>query len=368
MRIGIDLRDMAFPVVGVGQTTLNILSYIENYDKENEYVFYQYAHDDYCNVKRSRKVVMSVKPYAFLREQIFFSAYSFLDDLDVFHAPIHLPPLVVPKKTKIIFTVHDIHSELDSEYFPHDMNQYFICNRKRAIQRADAVIVHTEFVKKVVLEHTGISEDRLKLIPLGVHPDFLQNRTNEEKELIREKYNLPEKFVLYVGSVEPWKQVPLLIEEFLEYKKATGDNIGLVVCGRPGWSVGICDKVRRLCNKNDNVQWLDYVGWGDLPIIYSCATVFSSASKWEGFGLIFTEAMGAGVPIVASNKACVPEVVGDAGLCFDSDIKGDYAEKLQKVLSDKELYKKLKMNCKERVKLFNFQKYGKRVHKVYTDL
>lgn len=365
MRIGIDLRDMAFPVVGVGQTTRQILEYIDANDSDSEYFFYQYSDKEYCSGINAHKRIIPVAPYRYLKEQVFFSALSYLDSLDVFHSPIHLPPKVIPGKTKVVFTVHDIHSELDGKYFPPVMNDYFSKRRFEAIERADAVIVHSEFVKREIIKNVGVDESKLKLVPCGVHSDFLQEFTDEAKRKVREKYNLPERFVLYVGSIEPWKQVPRLIREFLHYRVETGDNIGLVLVGRDGWRPDEVKVVRSLCEENDSVSWLNYVRQGDLPVIYSCAEIFSSASRWEGFGLIFLEAMGAGTPILAADKAAIPEVIGDAGICFDPDIKGDYGEKLNELLCNKELYQKLRDNCKVRVTSFGNKEYGKRVHDVY---
>lgn len=369
MRIGIDVRDLASGVVGVGTTIMDLLSCCNSSDVQHTYYLYQHSDEVLGSSQSFRKVCVPIAPYQYCKEQVYFSARCVIDALDIFHAPIHVPPRHVPAKTKVVFTVHDMHSELDGQLFPPIMNAYFKNRRKKAIESADAVVVHSAFVKKVVLEQCAVREEKLHLIPLTVPKGFLNGVGDEDTcSRVREHYALPERFVLYVGSIEPWKQVPLLIARFQEYKKKYEDDLHLVLVGRDGWQGGVNEEVRNRVSEDRHVHWLHYVSKDDLPTIYQLATVFASASKWEGFGLIFLEAMAYGKPIIAANRSAIPEVVGDAGILFDPDMGGDFAEKLATVLDDRVIYDAMLANGKKRIAAMGAETYGKQVLDLYERL
>lgn len=368
MRIGIDACDLATGIVGVGSVIHNLLGYLQAHDNENQYFLYQNEAQDYCQGPNFHKHVARLGLYQFWKEQVYFSARSYLDKLDVFHAPIHLPPFEAPAATKIIFSVHDLHSELDGRLYPAVMNRYFIPHRKKAMQKADAVIVHSEFVKKQVLEYAGISPEKVHLIPLGVKTDFCREIPAEEKEEVKKRYSLPERFILYVGSVEPWKRLPFLIESFRRYKEKHPARLSLIIVGRPGWNQQECRMVEAAADANPDIRWLGYVNQSALPAIYQLATLFCSASQAEGFGLIFLEAMRSGLPVLAADQTAIPEILGDAGLIFERDSHDDFVAKLSQLLQDKELYERLRRNGQTRAADFSWDTFGKRVHDLYRQV
>ena len=368
MRIGIDVRDLGTGVVGVGNVMLHLLRSLESNDHENEYVLYQYANDQYCHAPNFKRAMTSLGPYAFLREQIYFSAKSYLDKLDLFHAPIHLPPFNPSGRTKVVFTVHDLHSELDAPLFPKQMNAYFQNRRIQAIRKADHVIVHSDYVRQKVLELSQISEKKISMIPLGISESFKKTFSREELSEIRKKYRLPERFILYVGSIEPWKRVPFLINAFLDYKKESRDAIDLVLIGRPGWRKEEWSQLETLRAERSDIHWLGYVQQEDLPAIYQLGTLFCSASIWEGFGLIFLEAMATGLPVIGANHSAIPEIVGDAGLLFDATSQEDLKAQFRNLLSDEKLVEQVKEKGKGRIKQFDWEQYGRNVHRIYMSL
>ena len=368
MRIGIDIRDLSTPIVGVGKATIGIIEYIQDNDDSNEYIFYEFNRKIQFHKKNITEKIAPIPTYAYFKEQYYFGAHSILDELDILHFPIHLPPFFKSKKTKIIFTVHDIHSETDSSFFPSDMNKYFFKKRTKAIQNSDLVIVHTNYVKKEIIKRFKVNSKNIIVIPRDVSIDYMEGVDANKIKRIRSKYSLGERFILYVGSIEPWKQVPLLIEEYNTYTKKYKDDIELVIIGKEGWRKDDCEKVAQFTEKNKKIKWLNYVSQDDLPVIYNAATVFSTASLHEGFGLILIEAMAANIPIVASNRGSIPEVVGDAGVLFDPFSRGEYAEKLNFVLSSSEKYNELVENAKRRFKEFESGNYGKNVFELYQKI
>ncbi|MFC1809221.1 glycosyltransferase family 4 protein [Candidatus Omnitrophota bacterium] len=368
MRIGIDIRDLAFPIVGVGNATLQLLDYIDRQNEHEKCILYQYSTNQYCKSNSSIRKVAPISPYSYLREQIYFSARTVLDKLNIFHAPIHLPPFHFSKKTKIVFTVHDLHSELDQTYFPPDMNKYFQGRRQRAIQIADAVIVHSKFVQEKVCEIGKVNANKVHVVPLSIPATFKRVINEESIETIKRKYSLPDRYVLFVGSIEPWKNVQMLIKAFLSYKSKTNDDIHLIIAGRDGWNKEVCSFMKHSVDASPFVRWLDYVPSHDLPEIYKCATLFASASLWEGFGIVFLEAMEYGIPIIAANHAAIPEVVGNAGVLFDILLPEDLEEKLSYVLKNNSVLERLSQAGKKRFASFEKRDYGKAIYDIYKDL
>jgi glycosyltransferase involved in cell wall biosynthesis len=366
MRIGIDIRDLAFPVVGVGNTTLQLLRQVVAVNDRT--ILYKYSTENYCQGKGCVGKLAPIAPYSFGCEQVYFGARTVLDRLDIFHAPIHLPPFHRLRKTKIVFTVHDLHSELDETYFPPEMNNYFKERRHRAIEASDAVVVHSAFVRSRVLELCKVSEKKIFIVPLSVPEQFSRDVNSEKIDTVKRKYKLPERYVLFVGSIEPWKKVQILIREFTAYQKKSGDDMALVIVGRPGWHRETCNFVKEAVATSQRIRWLDYVPSEDLPAIYKAATVFCSASLWEGFGIIYLEAMAQGLPIIATEHAATPEVVGDAGVFFNTTRAGELQKRFEEVLNNENVRQKLREAGKKRCALFTSNNYGAAIYDIYKKI
>ncbi len=366
MRVGIDIRDLAFPVVGVGNVTLQLLRHVVAVNDKT--ILYKYSTEDLFKHKGCFGKLAPIAPYSYAAEQIYFGARTVIDRLDIFHAPIHLPPFHHAHRTKIVFTVHDLHSELDETYFPSEMNHYFRRRRRRAIEAADAVIVHSTFVKARILELCEAAEEKIYVVPLSVPESFCRDLDNETMNTIVKKYHLPKRYVLFVGSIEPWKKVPLLVSEFLAYRKKSGDDIALVIVGRPGWHRASCSFLKKAVASSPSLLWLDYVPAEDLPAIYKNATLFCSASLWEGFGIIYLEAMAQGLPIIATHHAATPEIVGNAGVFFDALHPGELQQCFEEVLGNETMYRRLSEASKRRGALFLRNDYGKAVYEIYKKI
>lgn len=369
MRIGIDICDLSSGIVGVGSVILNQIRNLALIDSDNDFFLYQSDDKEYVPARNfiTRKAYLPT--YSYKREQLFFSARTFLDRLDVFHAPIHLPPKYIPKKTKVVMTVHDLHAEKDQDgLYPIAMREYFIPKRVRAIEKADAVIVHTEKVKNDVMEHCDISSDKIHVFPLGIKEEFRTEYAHDDLLSVKKKYKLPDKYILYVGSIESWKRPSFLIEAFNKYKKANDSDVQLVLVGRRGSSKKECAAVESAAKENSDIHWYEKVDDSDLPLFYRNAEMFVSASVREGVGMIFLEAMASGIPVVGSNTSAIPETIGEAGLLFEKDSTEDLVDKIRDVLHDVSLRNDLIKKGLERAELFSWKKYAESILGLYKSL
>ncbi len=369
MRIGIDACDLATGVVGVGTVIERLLRYLDKSDQKNDYFIYQNDNKDYCVSANFYKRFANLKLYQYWSEQIYFSARSYLDKLDVFHAPIHLPPKFKLRKTKVVLTVHDLHVELDPGRYPLDMREYFGNRRIEAINSADAIVLHSDCVKEDVLSLCNIEESKIHKVLVGVKEEYLEKKDKDEIARIKQKYGLPDEFVLYVGSVEPWKRVSFLTKSFLNYKSKYNDNsLNLVVVGRSGCNATENEEVRKIAEDNEAVSWLGFVEQNDLPAIYQASQIFATGSIREGFGSIFVEAMASEKPIVAPKAAAIPETIGDAGLLYEADSIDQFCDTINILRSNSGEYERIQSNARERIKLFSWDEYGKSMQHIYEGL
>ncbi|MEM4301926.1 MAG: glycosyltransferase family 1 protein, partial [Candidatus Caldarchaeum sp.] len=236
----------------------------------------------------------------------------FFRDVSLFHATEHLLPRF--SRIRTVFTLHDLiflfHPETHKP-----LNRWFLTLlMPRFLRAADAVIAVSECTKRDAVRAYGIPEEKITVIYEGVSPRF-RPANPEAVQAVRAKYGLPEHFILYVGTIEPRKNLVALLEAYAAIlTRNTQHAIRLVVVGKKGWLYeGFFRRLREL-DLEERVHFTGYVPDEDLPALYSAADLFVFPSLYEGFGLPVLEAMACGVPVVCSNTSSLPEVAGDAAL------------------------------------------------------
>jgi glycosyltransferase involved in cell wall biosynthesis len=275
---------------------------------------------------------LSVRPWRLTTALAYFTSIGMdrmFADVDVFHATEHLLPRL--KKTRSVFTLHDLIFQFDpGSHKP--LNIAFLKTlMPRFLKAADAIIAVSECSKHDAMNLYGIPADKIHVIYEGVDPKFTPITDPDRLSHIRAKYHLPDRFILHVGTIEPRKNLPLLFEVAAQTKEH------VVVVGKLGWLTDpILTKVKEL-SVEDRVTFTGFVADDDLPALISAATVLAMPSKYEGFGLPILEAMACGTPVVASNAASLPEVGGNATLYAWHDDVRSWIRLLTLALDDTEL-------------------------------
>ena len=229
---------------------------------------------------------------------------------DVVHFTNGMVPLVSSVPT--VVTIHDMSLTMYPAY--HPMRRVLL-NRplvNLAARRSDAVITVSEAARRDIVRLYGIEESRVQVVYEAAAPAFRVIHDPFELRLVRERYGLAERYILYVGSIEPRKNLPSLIEAFAR-RRVAGDLSHQLVCAGPyGWlSEDIERQIDRL-QVRDALRFTGYVPFDDLPAIYNLAEMFVFPSVYEGFGLPVIEAMACGTPVVTGPVAALSEVAGDA--------------------------------------------------------
>jgi glycosyltransferase involved in cell wall biosynthesis len=254
----------------------------------------------------------------------------FCGKLDIFHSPdFALPPV---RRAHTVLTVHDLSFMRVPECSPPSLRTYLLRAVPSSVRRADLVLADSESTRSDVIELLGVSPDRVRVIYPGVDEGFQRVRDTQVLAAVRRRYQLPERFVLSVGTLQPRKNLNRLVEAYAQARMDT--DVKLVIAGGTGWLYeGIFRRVEELGLQGD-VYFPGYVVDEHLPALYTLADLFVFPSLYEGFGLPPLEAMACGTPVVTSNVSSLPEVVGDAALMVDPRDVVALANAMVQVLGD----------------------------------
>ncbi len=287
---------------------------------------------------------------------------SLFGDADIFHATAHLLPRL--RRVRSVFTLHDLaFLRYPETHLP--VNRWFLTlMMPRFLRSADAIICVSQFTRDDAVRCYGLDDCRVTVIPEGVHPRFRPVQDPGILAAVRARYALPERFILFVSTIEPRKNLVTLWEAY-RVMLTEGRTENLVVVGKRGWLGQATFARLRELGLEDRVVFPGYVADADLPAIYSLAECFCFPSLFEGFGLAPLEALASGCPVVCSNSSSLPEVCGDAALLVPpTDVQG-LTSALRQLLDDPLLRDDLRARGLRQAARFTWRKTAERTLEVY---
>ncbi|MEM8531001.1 MAG: glycosyltransferase family 1 protein [Chloroflexota bacterium] len=277
----------------------------------------------------------------------------FTGRLDLLYSPDFV---LVPTRAPSILTVHDLSFYVYPEFAAQGMVRYLSDAVPRAVRRADLVLADSQATKNDMVRMMNADPARILVVYPGVTDNF-RVLTPEECQPVKQKFQLPEQFLVFVGTLSPRKNVVRLLEAFHRLtQQPQHADMHLVLVGQLGWlSDDIFTTITRL-NLGQHVLWLDNVDDNDLPAVYNLARVSVYPSLYEGFGIPPLEAMACGTPVVTANNSSLPEAVGDAALMvFAEDVEA-LASSIAQLLTHKDQWTRLRDAGLKRVRQFTWER------------
>ena len=259
--------------------------------------------------------------------------------IDLFFTPYIFVPLR-KRNWKNVIVIADSLTKTCKEYYSYHYRKYMDFLVPPSIKRSDAIVTISNSAKQDIVKFYKISADRIRVMHLWTDDKYksLNISENEKKNLLL-KFNLPEKFVLFVSVLEERKNIAAIIK-VSDILVSRGIDIKFVLVGREGF--GFKKIETELKKRNKNILHLRFVADEDLLLLYNLSTVFFFPTHYEGFGLPPLEAMKCGIPVVTSNNSSLPEVVGDGGILGDANDYEFFASSIVKLVSDEKHYIEIK--------------------------
>jgi len=362
MKVKIITDSMNGKLTGVGNYTRNV---VENVERSNIII-------EKINYK---KITEDTKIYKNILEGKILETYGWYLTLPLRikkeeNVIIHNTsgaPTFFRFKNKSIFTVHDLTPITHGNKHKLGKKWIFQLFLPRTLKYADRIVAMSENTKKDILKcYPKIDKTKIKVVYPYASEDFRIIKDKKALLNCRKKYNLPEKFFLYVGTLEPRKNIDNILKAIAEiYNKV---KIPLVIVGTKGWKYNSIFKKYRDLNLDKRVFFTGYVNQQDLPTIYNLAICLIYPSFYEGFGLPPLEAMKCGTPVITSNTSSLPEVVGNSEIMIDPNSVEELEQKMYKVATDKKLREKLRSQGLERSKKFNKEDFARKIISIYEEL
>lgn len=295
-------------------------------------------------------------------EQTFFPSLVYRTGLDLLHSPHYTMPLALSCNSVVTF--HDMTFFLFPHLHTRAKRLLFPLVIRSSARRATALIADSESTRQDTIRLVKVMPEKIFTVPLGVSEYFRQIIDERPLAEIRARYKLPESFILYVGLIEPRKNLPMLLRSYKSIL-LRGETPPLVIAGRFGWGY---EQVISLVGKlglEENIRFIGHVPHRDLPMVYNLAGFFVYPSTYEGFGLPPLEAMACGTPVISTAISSIPEHVGEAGLLVPPGDEEALAEAMLALLNDRSLREELANLGPARAALFSWKRTAQETLKVY---
>jgi len=286
-----------------------------------------------------------------------------LKGFDLFHAPGYVAPrrLDIP----IVLTIYDLVALRHPELAKRSNVAHYRWRLPRSARAAARIIVPLECVAREVVQHLGMNRAKVRVVPLGVEPT-LRPPSQDQRGAARTRYHLARPFVLFVGNIEPKKNLPTLIRAFASLKRE-GLPHELVIAGKRGWKSRRVLRLPAELGLERDVRFLGYVEEGDLAGLYGASELFVFPSLVEGFGLPPLEAMACGTPVVTSDAEALVETTGNAAEHAPASDAEALAQAIRRVLSDAALRERMRAAGIERAAQFSWERTAEGTRAVYRE-
>lgn len=370
MRIGIDYTAAVQQGAGIGRYTRELVRALAELDQGHDYVLFAAAGGQplvdtpWPPNFQMRSLPLSDRALAILWHRLRLPLWVELATgaVDIFHSPdFVLPPV---RRAKTLVTVHDLSFIRVPECADANLRAYLNRVVPRSVHRADLVLADSQSTKDDLVELLGVESDRIEVVYPGVEERFRPIKDRTLLDGVRKRYNLPPRFILGLGTLQPRKNFTRLIQAY-SLLITHYPFLHLVIAGGKGWLYEeIFATVERL-GLEEKVVFLGFVADQHLPALYNLADLFVFPSLYEGFGIPPLEAMACGTPVITSDASSLPEVVSEAGPMVEATSVEALTEALKRVLEDNSLRERMMAKGVEQAKKFTWEKAAAKLLSLY---
>jgi len=378
MKIVIEAQPLLRERTGVGQYTFNLIDHLIPLAKHCGHdlsLFYF----NFLNRNRQvpswngslQKRVQSMIPgrlfYALWKNGIEFPFDWLSGKGDLIHFPnFILRPF---REGKAVVTIHDLSFIRMPEFIEKKNLQFLKRWIPYSLERASRILVVSEFTKRELIELFSVPEEKIVVAPNGVSNEFAPVTDEQELNLVKAKYQLPSEFLLAVGTLEPRKNLSLIIEALSHIKEQGNFVPPLVLVGPPGWNNEF-SRLKKLVQEKglqESVRFLFYVDRADMVAIYSAAKILLFPSLYEGFGLPVLEAFACATPVISTNAASLPEVTGEAATLLPPTDPQEWSRAIETLWEDATKQKESVLKGVEQAKKFTWEQTASKTLEAYEE-
>jgi glycosyltransferase involved in cell wall biosynthesis len=369
MKIVINALGPAKVKAGIGNYIFNLISELSKIDDKNKYIiFAAIENKDFYRTANKNFFVININFWGrnrFIRilwEQLILPFKLIEFKADILFSSGFICPII---KTAInVLTIHDmtffshpdVHTFFKKIYFPFMI--------KRSANRSEKIIAVSHNTKKEIIKYAGINENKIVVTHLSAN-NFPQNDIENEKKFLEEKYGINTEYLLFVGMIEPRKNINLIIEAL---GKITDKSVKLVIVGKKGWMVDDLFEEIKVKKLENRVIFTGFVPDEELELFYKNAKVFLYPSLYEGFGIPVLEAMKAGCPVITSNISSLPEVAGDAAIQIKPQNSEELVNAIDSITKDKNMRNELIEKGLENAEKFSWGTTAKQTLEIFHQL
>lgn len=364
MRIGFDARLVYYQQAGIGQYILQLIQGLARLPSSHELWVFRSRKAPPLRLPNHVRQVGLWTPSHHRFESIALFVELFGKQLALLHSPDFIPPFYGHFRS--VITIHDLNFIHFPEFLTPESARYYEQIR-RAVKRARHIIADSNWTREDVIDQLGVPPERVTTVHLAANPVYRPITDQQEIRGAVMRYGLPSDFIIFVGTLEPRKNVPTLLKALRQLRNR-GFDIHLAIVGRKGWLYEEVFSTLTDLSLADYVHFLENVSNEDLARLYNAARCLALPSHYEGFGLPPLEAMACGTPVVVSDRASLPEVVGEAGLLVAPDAPEALSEALGRVIDDSELRSSLRQRGLVRAGEFSWARAAHQTMEIYEQV
>lgn len=370
MRIGYDAKRAFSNQTGLGNYSRTLLNSLATYFPKNQYFLYAPQLIQKEQTKNFFQPPFSLRnapkylPDALWRSYFVLSELK-KDKLDIYHGLSHELPLSIKKSgTRSIVTIHDLIFLRFPELYPYFDRKIYYSKVRFACQAAHKILAISEQTKKDIVHYFDIPPEKIKVIYQSCSMAFSQKFLSEELIMLRKKYDLPNRFLLYVGTIEKRKNL-LLVAKALSFLPKE------IKCVALGKKTSYFHQVNQFLKEEgleERMIFLSDIPFSDLPQLYQSAEIFLYPSRFEGFGIPVLEALCSGTPVIAATGSCLEEAGGPNSIYVHPDDEKSLAEAISKIWNDPQLSSEMSKKGKEYSQQFNRQQIASQLMELYHSI